>query len=80
MIIPILGMLARPSAQARTGVPRESRSDGLLAHYRGRRSDAREFALRHRVLLLSTLAGIAVNTALGARDYFDMNQCTSRMG
>jgi hypothetical protein len=40
--------------------------DGLLAHYRGRRPDAREFALRHRVLLLSTPAGIAVDLALGA--------------
>lgn len=40
--------------------------DGLLARYRGRRPDAREFALRHRVLLLSTPAGIAVDVALGA--------------
>jgi hypothetical protein len=40
--------------------------DGLLASYRGRRPDAREFALRHRVLLLSTPAGIAVDVALGA--------------
>jgi hypothetical protein len=40
--------------------------DGLLAHYPGRRPDAREFALRHRVLLLSTPAGIAVDVALGA--------------
>ncbi len=40
--------------------------DGLLAHYPGRRPDAREFALRHRVVLLSTPAGIAVDLALGA--------------
>ncbi len=40
--------------------------DGLLAHYRGRRTDARDFALRHRVLLLITPAGIAVDVALGA--------------
>lgn len=40
--------------------------DGLLAHYAGRRPDARAFALRHRVLLLSTPAGIAVDVALGA--------------
>ncbi len=39
---------------------------GLLAHYPGRRPDAREFALRHRVLLVSTPAGIAVDVALGA--------------
>jgi hypothetical protein len=40
--------------------------NGLLAHYQGRRRDVREFALRHRVLLLSTPAGIAVDVALGA--------------
>ncbi len=40
--------------------------DGLLARYPGRRPDAREFALRHRVLLISTPAGIAVDLALGA--------------
>jgi hypothetical protein len=40
--------------------------DGLLASYAGRRPDAREFALRHRVLLLTTPAGIAVDAALGA--------------
>lgn len=40
--------------------------DGLLARYRGRRPDAREFALRHRVLLLSTPGGIAADVALGA--------------
>jgi len=39
--------------------------DRLLAHYGGRRPDAREFALRHRVLLLSTPAGIAADVALG---------------
>ena len=40
--------------------------DGLLAHCRGRRTDAREFALRHRVVLLSTPGGIPVDVALGA--------------
>ncbi len=40
--------------------------DGLLARYAGRRPDAREFALRHRVLLLATPASIAVDVALGA--------------
>lgn len=39
--------------------------DGLLARYRGRRPDAREFALRHRVVLVATAAGIAVDVALG---------------
>jgi len=42
--------------------------DALLARYTGRRSDARAFALQHRVLLLSTPAGIAVDVALGALD------------
>jgi hypothetical protein len=40
--------------------------DALLARYQGRRADARAFALRHRVLLLTTPAGIAVDIALGA--------------
>lgn len=40
--------------------------DALLAHYRGRRPDARDFALRHRVLLLATPAGIPADVALGA--------------
>jgi hypothetical protein len=40
--------------------------DGLLATYPGRRSDAREFALRHRVLLLATPGGIPADVALGA--------------
>lgn len=40
--------------------------DGLLARYRGRRADTREFALRHRVVLVSTPAGIGVDVALGA--------------
>jgi len=40
--------------------------DGLLAQYAGRRPDARAFALQHRVLLLSTPAGIGADVALGA--------------
>lgn len=40
--------------------------DGLLAQYPGRRADARDFALRHRVLLLATPAGIPVDVALGS--------------
>jgi hypothetical protein len=40
--------------------------DGLLAAYAGRRPDARDFALRHRVLLLSISGNIAVDVALGA--------------
>ena len=38
--------------------------DALLAAYRGRSSDARAFALRHRVLLLETAEGIPVDVAL----------------
>lgn len=45
--------------------------DGLLAQYDGRRPDAREFALRHRVVLLSTAAGIPVDVALGALPFED---------
>lgn len=40
--------------------------DALLARYGGRRHDAREFALRYRVLLCSTPAGVPVDVALGA--------------
>lgn len=40
--------------------------DAVLAQYRGRRPDARAFALRHRVLLIVTEAGIAADLALGA--------------
>lgn len=43
--------------------------EGLLARYSGRRPDARAFALQHRVLLLSTPAGIAVDVALGALSF-----------
>ena len=38
----------------------------LLASYSGRREDAREFALAHRVLLLRTSNGISLDLALGA--------------
>jgi hypothetical protein len=40
--------------------------DAMLAAYSGRRSDARAFALRHRVLLLSTSTDVPVDIALGA--------------
>jgi hypothetical protein len=40
--------------------------DALLAALRGRISDAREFALRHRTLLLAASNGIHVDIALGA--------------
>jgi len=40
--------------------------DPLLSHFRGRRGDAREFALRHRVLLLEADNGTPLDVALGA--------------
>lgn len=40
--------------------------DALLDVFTGRRSDAREFALRHRVLLMRTASGVDVDVALGA--------------
>lgn len=40
--------------------------DAVLARYAGRRVDARAFALRHRVLLCATPAGVPVDIALGA--------------
>jgi len=43
----------------------ESFVDLLLARFAGRRSDAREFALRHRVLLLQNAAGVGLDVALG---------------
>jgi hypothetical protein len=38
----------------------------LLAHYSARIEDAREFALRHRVLLLETADGVGIDISLGA--------------
>lgn len=43
----------------------ESFAGPLLAHFVGRRADTREFALRHRVLLIQTNAGVAVDVAFG---------------
>jgi len=43
--------------------------DGLLTEFRGRLSDAREFALRNRVLLLSSSTGTPINVALGAMPF-----------
>jgi hypothetical protein len=44
----------------------ESFADSLLAHFAGRRADTREFALRHRVLLIQTDSGVAIDVAFGA--------------
>lgn len=43
--------------------------DALLGKLRGRLPDAREFALRHRTLLLVTSNGIAADVALGAMPF-----------
>jgi predicted nucleotidyltransferase len=40
--------------------------DTLLMHYRGRISDAREFALKQRVLILETESHIGIDVSLGA--------------
>jgi hypothetical protein len=39
--------------------------DALLSGYRGRIPDARDFALRHRVVLLETASDIPIDVALG---------------
>jgi hypothetical protein len=41
----------------------------LLAQYAGRRPDARQFALRYRVLLLRAENGVPLNAALGAMPF-----------
>jgi hypothetical protein len=43
----------------------ESFADPLLARFVGRRGDTREFALRHRVLLIQTATGVAIDVAFG---------------
>jgi hypothetical protein len=40
--------------------------DKLLSQYVSRRDDAKEFALRHRILLLTSASGIGIDVALGA--------------
>lgn len=50
-----------------TGVGDEARYvDALLSRFGSRIDDAREFALRHRVLLLRATNGIPIDLALGA--------------
>jgi hypothetical protein len=44
----------------------ESFADPLLARFAGRRADAREFAILHRVLLIQTDTGVAIDVAFGA--------------
>ncbi len=43
--------------------------DALLTSFRGRLADAREFALRHRTLLLVASNGVHVDIALGAMPF-----------
>jgi len=40
--------------------------DGLLANYAARMQNARQFALRNRVLLLNTASGTGIDVSLGA--------------
>jgi hypothetical protein len=50
-----------------TGLGNEERfADALIGAFAARRSDAREFALRHRVLLIRTGSGVDVDVAFGA--------------
>lgn len=43
--------------------------DGFLREFAGRLPDARQFALRHRVLLLRSAGGIPLDVALGAMPF-----------
>lgn len=43
--------------------------DALLVSYRPRIDDAREFALRYRVVLIRTAAGVPIDVALGAMPF-----------
>lgn len=43
--------------------------DKVLAVFRGRISDAREFALQNRVLLIAATNGVSVDISLGALDF-----------
>jgi len=43
--------------------------DALLGRFRGRLEDTRDFALAHRVLLLTDLKGIDIDIALGAMPF-----------
>lgn len=47
----------------------EAAVDYLLARFRGRRADAREFALKARVLLLRSSDDVNLDVALGALDF-----------
>jgi hypothetical protein len=50
-----------------TGLGNEERfTDALIGAFATRRSDGREFALRHRVLLVRTGSGVDVDVAFGA--------------
>jgi hypothetical protein len=53
-----------------TGFGNEERFvDKLLGRFSGRRPDARDFALRHRVLLLTGAAAVPLDVALGAMPF-----------
>lgn len=46
--------------------------DKLLSQYVSRRDDAKEFALKHRILLLSSASGIGIDVALGAINFEEL--------
>jgi len=53
-----------------TGLGGEDRFvDALLAAFGGRRHDARDFALRYRVLLLQAASGVPLDVSLGAMPF-----------
>ena len=52
--------------------------DALLARYRSRRPDARDFALINRVLLLQSDTGIGIDIAMGALDFEESATCRAK--
>ena len=62
-----------------TGIGEESRYiDELLGHFTSRLSDARNFALGHRVLLLRATNGIPLDITLGALPFEDKAIATAQ--
>ena len=62
-----------------TGIGDEPRYvDELLGHFESRIADARDFALRHRVLLLRATNGIPLDITLGALPFEDKAVTTAQ--
>lgn len=63
-----------------TGIGDEARYvDALLARFTSRVSDAREFALRQRVLLLRSASGIPLDVSLGALPFEEQAVSTAAL-